>query len=228
MSASLSKRADLKLVGSVTSRKLIFSPGGRIACGSGLHRVSLPGVKLSHTVASVKQGLSGIDVETGDARQIGQRRHVHDRHARHLGARRGVEQLAHAGRAVLRLLHPQHDEVVILGVDVAGAGGLEAARQFARVEIDRGRAAADRHPHMRAVAVERLDLVRQANHRDLVAAEQQLDRQQRAVGGPHHQHVVGRHRIPPSRSPRPGRCRTPALSASLSRRRPKCAASPAR
>jgi hypothetical protein len=149
---------------------------------------------LSHTVGVGKAGAQRLHRQARDARQIRQRRHVHDRHARHLGARRGVEQLAHAGQAVLRLLHSQHDEVVVLGIDIAAPGGLEAARQFARVEIDRGRAAAHRHPHMRAVAVERLDLVRQADHRDLVAAKEQLDRQQRAVGGPHHQYVIG-HRL---------------------------------
>ena len=39
MCVSEAKRAALKLVGSVTCSTLIFSPGGRIACGSGLHRV---------------------------------------------------------------------------------------------------------------------------------------------------------------------------------------------
>ena len=53
MYLSLSKRATLKLVGSVTCSTLTFSSGGRIACGSGLHSVSSPGSKLSHTVGSV-------------------------------------------------------------------------------------------------------------------------------------------------------------------------------
>jgi hypothetical protein len=50
---SLSNLATLKLVGSVTWRTFTFSSGGRIACGSGLHKVSRPGSKLSHTVGSV-------------------------------------------------------------------------------------------------------------------------------------------------------------------------------
>ncbi len=62
---SLAKRATLKLVGKVTSRKLIFSPGGRIACGSGLHSVSAPGSKLSHTLASVKAGFSASVFKPG-------------------------------------------------------------------------------------------------------------------------------------------------------------------
>src|SRR3954464_14579951 len=50
---SESKRATLKLVGSVTNSTLTFSSGGRIACGSGLHSVKSAGSKLSHTVGSV-------------------------------------------------------------------------------------------------------------------------------------------------------------------------------
>ena len=51
--SSESNRATLKLVGKVTCSTLIFSPGGRIACGSGLHKVRRPGSKLSQTLASV-------------------------------------------------------------------------------------------------------------------------------------------------------------------------------
>ena len=47
------RRATLKLVGKVTCSTLTFSSGGRIACGSGLHKVSVSGSKLSHTVGSV-------------------------------------------------------------------------------------------------------------------------------------------------------------------------------
>ena len=50
---SLSKRATLKLVGSVTCSTLTFSSGGRIACGSGLHSVSVAGSNQSQTVGSV-------------------------------------------------------------------------------------------------------------------------------------------------------------------------------
>ncbi len=50
---SLSKRATLKLVGSVTCSTLTFSSGGRIACGSGLLSVMVAGSKLSQTLGSV-------------------------------------------------------------------------------------------------------------------------------------------------------------------------------
>ena len=53
--ASESKRAALKLVGSVTVSTLILSSGMRIACGSGLHSVRHPGSKFAQTLASVKQ-----------------------------------------------------------------------------------------------------------------------------------------------------------------------------
>ncbi len=56
--ASESKRAALKLVGSVTVSTLILSSGMRIACGSGLHSVRQPGSKFAHTLASVKQWCS--------------------------------------------------------------------------------------------------------------------------------------------------------------------------
>ncbi len=55
---SSSKRATLKLVGSVTCRTLSFSSGGRKACGSGLHSVTLPGSKALQTSASVKHRTS--------------------------------------------------------------------------------------------------------------------------------------------------------------------------
>ena len=131
-SASDSNRADLKLVGRVTSRKLIFSPGGRIACGSGLHRVSCR-ARNCPTRWRRYSRRAAVHRQAGDARQIRQRRHVHDRHARHLRLGARVEQLAHAGRAVLRLLHRQHHEVVVGRVDVAGAGRLEAAGQLAQL-----------------------------------------------------------------------------------------------
>src|SRR5207244_4703336 len=44
-----------------------------------------------------------------------------------------------------------------------------------------------------ALAVERLDLGREADHRDLMPAKEQLCRQQRAVGGPQDQDVVCGH-----------------------------------
>ena len=51
--AAVSKSAALKFVGSLTCSTLIFSSGGRNACGSGLHSVISLGSKLSQTLGSV-------------------------------------------------------------------------------------------------------------------------------------------------------------------------------
>ena len=48
-------------------------------------------------------------------REIGQGRHVHDRHARHTRTAHLVEQRAHLWLAILRLLHGEHGEVRIRG-----------------------------------------------------------------------------------------------------------------
>ena len=58
-----------------------------------------------------------------------------------------VEQLAHAGRAVLRLLHRERDEIVVGRIDVAGAAGRQLAGQLARIDLDQAFAALDRHAH---------------------------------------------------------------------------------
>src|SRR2546423_15441704 len=49
---SESKRADLKLVGSLTCSTFTFSSGGRDACGSGLHSVLSLGADASQTLGS--------------------------------------------------------------------------------------------------------------------------------------------------------------------------------
>ena len=53
VSLSSSKRAHLKLVGSVTSSSLALPSGGRIACGSGLLSVIFFGSTESQTRGSV-------------------------------------------------------------------------------------------------------------------------------------------------------------------------------
>src|SRR5205814_8806127 len=56
--ASDGKRADLKLVGSRTWSTLIFSSGGRNACGSGLHSVMKLGDRKSTRLNSSHLGIS--------------------------------------------------------------------------------------------------------------------------------------------------------------------------
>ena len=153
----------------------------------------VPGLEI---VPDARIGIGGFEcvgLQPGDALQIRQGRHVHDRHAGHPGPRHRVEQFANPRGAVLRLLHRQRDEIVVLRVDVARAGSGELARQFSRVELDRLPSASDRQPYSGAVVVERLHLGREAHHRYLVAAEQQLCCQEGAVGSAHGQDVVSRH-----------------------------------
>src|SRR5262249_40415661 len=87
----------------------------------------------------------------------------------------------------------------------------------ARVELGRLLSAPDRQTNPGTLAVERLDLGREAYHRYLVAAEQQLGGQERPVGSSHDQYVVNCHLAFP---PGPGfllagRCRMPGFWASL-------------
>jgi hypothetical protein len=116
------------------------------------------------------------------------------------------EQLAHARRAVLRLLHREHDEVVAVGAKVGRDRRRQLARQVARVDLDELVASLERDPDPRAVRVERLDLGGQAGERDRVPGRDQLDGEQRPVGRAQAEHLPrNRHSIPP-RSPVRGFC----------------------
>jgi hypothetical protein len=53
----------------------------------------------------------------------------------------GVEQLAHAGRAVLRLLHRQRHQVVGLRIDALRSARGQLAGQRLRVDLDQARPA---------------------------------------------------------------------------------------
>ena len=75
----------------------------------------------------------------------------------------GVEQFAHARRAILRLLHGEADQIVVLGIDAGGAAGGDLARQLARVELDRLLAAAHRQADAKAFGVDQVGLGRQAD-----------------------------------------------------------------
>ena len=68
-----------------TCSTFTFSSGGRNACGSGLHSVISFGSKLVPDAwHRCRQCVQLVGVEAGMRFEIGQRRHVHDRHARHL------------------------------------------------------------------------------------------------------------------------------------------------
>ncbi|CEG09118.1 hypothetical protein BN961_02539 [Afipia felis] len=137
--------------------------------------------------------LQRVSIETGNALHVGQRRHVHDRHARYARLRHRIEQFAHAGRAILRLLHREPDQVVVFRVHVGGTGGLHLAGQLAGIDLDLVLAAADRHPHAEAFLVDEIRLRREADECHVMAAEQKFRGQQRAVRGSEDQDVVVSH-----------------------------------
>jgi len=135
-------------------------------------------------------GPARIDVDARDALQIGERRHVHDGHARHLGFRDGVQQFAHAGRAVLRLLHRQRDQIVVRRVGRLRPACGKLSGHLARVEFDQALASLHRHAHTDAFGINEIRLGRQADQLDRVPGEQQLGAQQGPVGSTQDQDLV--------------------------------------
>ena len=123
--------------------------------------------------------------------EVRQRRHVHDRHARHLGFGHRIEQLAHAGRAILRLLHRQRDEIVVGRIERRGAAGGQFARQLARIDFDQPFAALDRHAHDGAFVVDQIRFGGQADQINIMPGERELGAEQRAVRRAHDQNFVG-------------------------------------
>jgi hypothetical protein len=110
-------------------------------------------------------------------------------------------EFAHARQAVLRLLHGEAHEIVILGIDACCAAGAHLARQLARIKLDRVLAAAHRQAHAKAFGVDQVRFRRQADEPDSVPAEQELGRKQRAIGRAHDQKLVGRRHQPLPCSP---------------------------
>ena len=135
-------------------------------------------------------GLELVAVEAGNAPQVGQRRHVHDRHARHLRLADRIQQLAHAVDAILRLLHGEPDQVVVGRVDARHAARGHLAGQLFRIEQHRVLAAADRQADLEALLVDQVGLGGQADEMDGMAAKQHFRGQQRAVGRPQQQDLV--------------------------------------
>ena len=103
----------------------------------------------------------------------------------------GVEKLAHARRAVLRLLHRKSDEIVIRRIHGLRTAGGQLARQPPRVDVEKIAPAADWKPDAKAFLADEFRLGRQAHEVHRVPGEQQLAREQRAVRGPEHQDATG-------------------------------------
>ena len=89
------------------------------------------------------------------------------------------------GDAILRLLHAQTDEVVVLRIDTGRRSGGHLAGQLARVEHDRILAPPYRQAHAKAFGVDQIGLRRQADQMNRVAAKQHFGGEERAVGRAH-------------------------------------------
>jgi hypothetical protein len=90
----------------------------------------------------------------------------------------------------LRLLHRECDEIVTTGIDAARAARGSAPREAARVDLDQLLRTPDRQAHTETFAVDEIGLGRQAHERHVVAGEQQLRTEQRAIRRSHDQDVV--------------------------------------
>ena len=159
-------------------------------------------------VGAVERDLLGIDripnarigvgrferlvIQSGDALDVGQRRHVHDRHAGHARFADRIEQFAHAGRTILRLLHAEADQVVILRIDAGRGAGGHLARQLAQFQQHRFAAPAHRQLHLEALGIDQIGFRRQADEMDRMAAEQQFGSEQRSVRRAEQENLVAR------------------------------------
>ena len=106
-------QADLQDVDLLLGR----AEGLRVGAAQG-HELGIEGVPDRCVCVA---GPDRIGIDAGDALHVGQRRHIHDRHAGHFGLGDLVEQFADAGRTILRLLHRQGDQVVFGGIEGGGA-----------------------------------------------------------------------------------------------------------
>ena len=150
--------------------------------------------------------LQRLVVETGDALDVRQRRHVHNRHAGHARFTDRVQQFANAGRAVLRLLHTQADQIILLRIDAGRRTCGHLAWKLSRFQQHRVFATAHRKLNLEALGIDEVGLSRKADEMNGMTAEQKLRGQQRAVGRAHQKNVVGRHYAPPGKRVA-GRCR---------------------
>ena len=92
-----------------------------------------------------------------------------------LARRYGVKEFAHSGRTVLRLLHREPDQIVILRIDAGRAAGADFARQLARVELDRCLAPADRQADAKAFGIDEVGFGREAHELELWPPNSSLD-----------------------------------------------------
>ena len=190
-----SNRALLKLVGRPTWRTFFGSSGGRNACGSGAGERHQPGVE---TLPDTGVGVAldeRSSLEPGNPLQVRQRRHVHDRQARHLGRGDAPHQLANARCSVLRLLHGKHDQVEQPGVGFVRCTCPKLTAASLRGDLHRGLSTPDRQPDRGSTVVDELGGRLGTHQCHRVPGEQRLGAQQRAVGSAQNQYVVFRHSL---------------------------------
>ena len=161
--------------------------------GLGIGAVECHGLRVER-IPDPCVGVGGLQrrvIKAGNALDIGQRRHVHDRHAGHARLRHRVEQLSHAWRTVLRLLHAQSDEVEFLRINAGCGTGRDFPGQLARFQHHRILATAHRHAHRETFRIDKIGLLGEADQMNGVTSKQKLGGKQRPVGRSHEKYVVG-------------------------------------
>ena len=174
--------ATLKLVGSVTCSTF----GGLVRRAEGL-RVGLQSVMRAVAELVPHRGLRiGMAQQAGGnarhALQVGQRRHVHDRHARHHATgpwRRAAR--ARPARHIAAPASPVRRGHSPTGRRRHGTSAEMRPGRLPRVDLDQTLAATHRQPHAGALAVDDLGLAGKADELHVVPRERQLRRQKRTV-----------------------------------------------
>src|SRR5690606_16531927 len=93
----------------------------------------------------------------------------------------GPEQLAHAGGAVLRLLHAEHDQVEVAGIDAFRHRGPDGPGQLAGTQLDQPVAAFHRDADDDALAVDQVGAASAAYEGHVVTRERELRAEKRTV-----------------------------------------------
>ena len=129
-------------------------------------------------------------IQTRNARQVRKWRHVHDGHAGHPRCSDSLHQFPNARGAVLRLLHGQTHQIVVLRHDLLRGEGIELARGVAGVNLHPSFAPLHLHPHPRALTPDQLRRLAATDQGCIMPGHQQLGGQKRPVRRAQNQHFV--------------------------------------